>query len=303
MTSQPRVNLAMDIRKILTDYHRTGMKYQEINDLLRTVHSIEISTRQMKRLFKQYGLRRKKNFSELDSLVQFIISELRSSGQMHGYRWLHSKCLLNGFTVTREMIRRILQVLDGDGVEIRRKKRLRRRLYSCKGPNYLWHADGNDKLKPYGIAIHGCIDGFSRKIIWLKAHITNNDPYVVAGYFAQSVKVLGACPQRMRTDYGTENGNMEVILTALRRYAPSCFLYGTSQLNQRIESWWGILRKECLQFWMNCFSELKDNGQFGGLWFDKDLIRFCFMKLIRVRMKYCNRFFGVDFVCLFFPGI
>jgi len=28
------------------------------------------------------------------------------------------------------------------------------------GPNYLWHVDGYDKLKPFGMAISGCIDGF-----------------------------------------------------------------------------------------------------------------------------------------------
>ena len=27
------------------------------------------------------------------------------------------------------------------------------------GPNYVWHCDGYDKLKPYGFAIHGCMDG------------------------------------------------------------------------------------------------------------------------------------------------
>lgn len=29
-----------------------------------------------------------------------------------------------------------------------------------QGPNYVWHLDGYDKLKPYGFAIHACIDGF-----------------------------------------------------------------------------------------------------------------------------------------------
>ena len=29
-----------------------------------------------------------------------------------------------------------------------------------KGSNYCWHIDGNDKLLPYGFAIHGCIDGY-----------------------------------------------------------------------------------------------------------------------------------------------
>ena len=29
-----------------------------------------------------------------------------------------------------------------------------------QGPNQVWHIDGNDKLKKFGFAIHGCIDGW-----------------------------------------------------------------------------------------------------------------------------------------------
>jgi hypothetical protein len=39
-----------------------------------------------------------------------------------------------------------------------------------------------DKLKPYGICIHGAVDGFSRKVLWLEAGTTNNNPEVVAGH-------------------------------------------------------------------------------------------------------------------------
>ena len=53
------------------------------------------------------------------------------------------------------------------------------------GPNFLWHLDGYDKLKQFGFAIHGCIDGFSRFIIWLESASTNNDPKVT-GYSKHS---------------------------------------------------------------------------------------------------------------------
>jgi hypothetical protein len=72
-----------------------------------------------------------------------------------------------------------MRVLDKESVERRRRRRLIRRVYqnkACsfipkvpvvyygcivckKGPNFVWHLDGYDKLKPYGFAIHGCIDG------------------------------------------------------------------------------------------------------------------------------------------------
>ena len=30
---------------------------------------------------------------------------------------------------------------------------------SLQGPNWCWHIDGYDKLKPFGFPIHACIDG------------------------------------------------------------------------------------------------------------------------------------------------
>ena len=58
--------------------------------------------------------------------------------------------------------------IDENTVNLRKRRRLRRRSYANPGPNFRWHIDGYDKLKPHGFPIHGAIDGFSRKIIWLK---------------------------------------------------------------------------------------------------------------------------------------
>lgn len=50
---------------------------------------------------------------------------------------------------------------------MRQPKQLKRRLYAAVEPNYLLHIDDYDKLKPYGFAVHGAIDGYSIKILWL----------------------------------------------------------------------------------------------------------------------------------------
>ena len=60
-----------------------------------------------------------------------------------------------------------LQEIDPSGSAKRRIKKLKRRLHQSPGPNFCWHIDGYDKLKRFGFPIHGCIDGFSRKLIWL----------------------------------------------------------------------------------------------------------------------------------------
>ena len=47
----------------------------------------------------------------------------------------------------------------------------------------MWHVDGNDKIKPYGFPINACIDGFARKVIWLKVARSNNNSAISASTF------------------------------------------------------------------------------------------------------------------------
>jgi hypothetical protein len=61
------------------------------------------------------------------------------------------KCLQNGFSIPREDVRVMLLHLDPENVESRRSRRLLRRTYFAKGPNYIWHVDGYEKLKPFGL--------------------------------------------------------------------------------------------------------------------------------------------------------
>ena len=63
--------------------------------------------------------------------------------------------------VGKENVRELLNILDPEEVELRTRRRLKRRQYITKGPNHLWHIDGYDKLKPFGFCIHGAINGFS----------------------------------------------------------------------------------------------------------------------------------------------
>ena len=100
---------------------------------------------------------------------------------------------------------------------LRKARKLQRRSYVSPGPNATWHVDGYDKLKPYGLPIHGCVDGFSRRIMWLKVCKSNNDPVIPAGFFLHAVEENGMRPMLVQTDCGTENG----ILAALQ-----CLLAG-----------------------------------------------------------------------------
>ena len=113
--------------------------------------------------------------------------------------------------------------------------------------------------------IHGCVDGFSRRVMWLKVSSTNNDPRVIAQYFLDCVSALKVCPTVLRTDCGTENGSMAAIQSILRRahndsQACSSHRYGTSIANQRIECWWSHFRRGRIGFLIGQFKDLVDAG-------------------------------------------
>ncbi|XP_034051654.1 uncharacterized protein LOC117561399 isoform X2 [Gymnodraco acuticeps] len=276
-----------DLDDLIKLYFRLSLSNKEILAILAHTNHIVISVRTLKRICKRLNLFRRKNQSDLEEVLAFVQHEIMTNGQMQGYRWLHLRAIQQGLVVSQDSIRRIIKLVDPQGVELRRAHRLRRRQYRCRGPNALWHMDGYDKLKPYGIAINGCIDGFSRYVLWMEAYITNSDPKVVASYFIKTVSGIGGCPERIRADRGTENVSVEEMQMFLRRNHPDSFagersfLYGRSTANQRIEGWWGILRKQSAQFWMNLFQTLQEDGHFTGDFLDKSLIQFCYLNLVQ----------------------
>ena len=95
----------------------------------------------------------------------------------------------------------------------RRRHRLQRRKYHNLGPNYVWHIDGHDKLKPYGLSIHGCIDGYSRRIIWLEVASTNKVPELIAKYYLDALKQILGKPKFVKADNGTEHSIIEPLHT------------------------------------------------------------------------------------------
>ena len=76
---------------------------------------------------------------------------------------------------------------------------------SQPGPNFVWHIDGHDKFNPYGINIPGCIDGYSRRIIWLEDAASNKIPELIAKYYLDAIKQMEGEPRIVKTNNGTEH--------------------------------------------------------------------------------------------------
>ena len=121
----------------------------------------------------------------------------------------------------------MLKEIDLKGSELRRRHRLKRRVYLNQGPDYPWHLDGYDKLKLFGFVIHGAIDGYSRKVLWLKVLWSNNPPNNIAAFYVSYVEELQGAPVKIITDLGTENALAAAIHSFFRedidahQYVPS----------------------------------------------------------------------------------
>ena len=177
-------NSALTREDIILNYFNLGFATSEIALFLASVHGLCISVRHLKRILRRLGCTRCRQPSNINEVVQAVEEELRGSGSLLGYRAMHQRLInQHGLVTSREVVRHALRIFDPQGVEQRSRHRLRRRVYRCKGLNYLWHIDCYDKLKPFGFCIHGAIDGFSRRRIWLEVASSNNDPRVVAHHF------------------------------------------------------------------------------------------------------------------------
>lgn len=125
---------------------------------------------------------------------------------------------------------------------------------------------------------------------------TSNDPRVTAKYFLDCVHSAGGVPRIVRGDSGTENVNMAAIQRFFRREAVNAFageksfLCSTSISNQRIEAWWGQLRKGCTDWWITYFKDMRDSGHYC----DSDgihvqCLRFCYMSILQDELHIAAR--------------
>ena len=266
---------------------------KEICGFLMLQHGILVSFSTIERIKRRLGLRRRQNQAPLLLVVQKIY-ELRAEGFTNlGYKSMWR--LLNthhNLTVSQENVRICMHLIDNTGVNLRRRHRLQRRSYYNNGPNYMMHIDGYDKLKPFGIAIHGAIDGYSRRILWLKAGCSNNNPRYIAKFYLDFIKDGQRVPRVIRADAGTENVIVKDLQIALRydhgdgMAGFNIVLTGSFTGNQRIERLWKSLSEYFTLFWKNTFANMRDVGVFNTVNpLHIECLRFCFLPLIQVQLN------------------
>ena len=89
-----------------------------------------------------------------------MVKEMFATGFNLGYRLMWQRLMIRyNIIIKRDSVYKIMKVADPEGLKRRFGNRLRKRVYKNPGPNSCWHEDGYDKIKQFGFAIHGAVDG------------------------------------------------------------------------------------------------------------------------------------------------
>ncbi|KNE93214.1 hypothetical protein PSTG_13390 [Puccinia striiformis f. sp. tritici PST-78] len=248
-SSHHAIQQTNDLEEHISRYFHQGMETSQIHRVLCRKHDYIYSLRTLERKIQSMGLQRRQedigNFDEGEGadLLEECIKQihLTPEGSNVGYRrlrhLLHTKY---GINIHLQTAARLNRSLDPEGVERRSKRVLKRRVFDVEGPDFIWSADGHDKLKKFGLTIYGFIDAWSRKVLGIFVHTTNNNPRHIGYYYLQLVKEVGGIPQQTTADGGTETidlaGHQMNLVGQFGSIDPDkCHRFTKSVHNQKIE--------------------------------------------------------------------
>lgn len=93
--------------------------------------------------------------------------------------------------VCRNVIRQCLKLVEPDLAAGPIANRIVRRTFYAAGVNHFWTMNQHDKWRRFGLFLHGCVDGFTGKILWLVIWWNNSNPRFICAQYLETVRRLG----------------------------------------------------------------------------------------------------------------
>lgn len=243
-------------QEMLEDLLELGFSKQRISKLL------GVSRWTIQRRVQEYGLHNVTSFSDLSDaeidgiILDYINRHGRTTGQVLLMGYFHSR----GIHVQRSRVRASITRVDPRNVALRWGAAVYRRHYHVPWANSLWHLDGHHSLIRWGLVVHGCIDGLSRRIIFLHCS-GNNLASTVLDLFLNAIeRVGGVWPSRIRVDYGVENVLVCEAMVEKWGEGRGSFIAGPSTHNQRIERLWRDVFRCVCHYYYYIFYGMEDSG-------------------------------------------
>ncbi|KAK7690570.1 hypothetical protein QCA50_005668 [Cerrena zonata] len=210
-----------------------------------------------------------------------MVAEISLNHPLAGISIVRGHLLSLGIRVPPTRVQSSLCRVDALGVLMRWSTAIKRRVYRVRGANSLWHMDGNEKLRPWGFYVHGCIDGHSRLIIYLLCSNNKRARNVRIIFLTIGIRRHG-WPSRVRADFGTENNEVEDVM--IEHWGPEHrpYLRGRSLHNVRIERLWRDVRKDTLESFRQVFMYLEE---IGSLDMENTIHRVCLFIVYQPRIQ------------------
>lgn len=238
-----------DLKQAMEKYVRQGLTREEVLDFLESdFPEYTWSIRTLDRRLRYFDIYYNDKNIQLEEVKDAVEKELQGPGKLLGYRAMHRKIRqkYNLFT-TRDKVYDVMSDLDPDGLAARGgvggKRAMKKGNFSSKGPNFVHSLDGHDKLMGYQnstfpIAIYGCLDTASRKLMWIRVWISNSNPQLIGRWYLEHLMETNLMPAIIRLDKGMETGTMATMHAFLRSKhdddmePDDTVIYGPSTSNQ-----------------------------------------------------------------------
>ncbi|KAI7933024.1 hypothetical protein MJO28_017860 [Puccinia striiformis f. sp. tritici] len=267
--------LTPEVRGSILSSHSKGMNLKEIHARLYKETGVEVHARTVQRYLKKLNLKLlpddlsegRVTMDQVYDAINDIRKNLLQSNT--GYRRMRTMLMRqHNICIPQVVVYDALKQVDPEGMGERVRQSCKRRVYRTLGPNHIWSCDGHDKLKPFGLTVYGFIDAWSRKILGMYVHVTNNDPRHIAVYFLHIVSKAGGIPFKVTSDHGTKTITMAAHQMCLSYQYTDITLeeaedrmhFTKSTHNQKIEQLWSQMMKQHNQTIKNDIVEEMNSG-------------------------------------------